>query len=266
MDNMSRTRSSRAKSGDGTLIAYEQRGEGPPVVLVGGALCTAASDAPLAALLAPQFSVFTYDRRGRGASGDTAPYSVEREIEDLAAVIAQADGGAFVHGMSSGAELVLRAATAGLPITQLSVYEPPFVTSATAGAEPAAYVGRLRDLVAQGRRGDALALFLTEVGTPAEAIEGMRQTPMWAELEAVAHTLAYDHEIMGAGLVPVDRLRGLQTRVMVVDGGASPAWLREAARAVADALPHGRHRTLTGQTHEVAPQVLAPLLTEFFAA
>lgn len=264
MDDMSRTLS-KTESADGTLIAYEQRGEGPPVVLVGGALCTAATDAPLAEVLAPRFSVFTYDRRGRGASGDTAPYAVEREIEDLAAVIAQAGGSASVHGMSSGAELVLRAAAAGLPITQLSVYEPPFETSPTARQEPAAYVGRLRDLVAQGRRGDALALFLTEVGAPPEAIEGMRQTPMWAELEAVAHTLAYDHEIMGTGLVPVDRLGALHTRVMVVDGGASPAWLREAARAVAHALPRGRHRTLTGQTHEVAPQVLAPVLTEFFA-
>jgi hypothetical protein len=216
-------------------------------------------------VLAPHFSVFTYDRRGRGASGDTAPYAVEREIEDLAAVIAQAGGSASVHGMSSGAELVLRAAAAGLPITQLSVYEPPFETSPTARQEPAAHVGRLRDLVAQGRRGDALALFLTEVGAPPEAIEGMRQTPMWAELEAVAHTLAYDHEIMGTGLVPVDRLGALHTRVMVVDGGASPAWLRKAARAVAHALPRGRHRTLTGQTHEVAPQVLAQVLTEFFA-
>ncbi|MGW3627471.1 alpha/beta fold hydrolase [Streptomyces sp. NPDC000880] len=264
MDSTSRTLS-KTESGDGTLIAYEQRGEGPSVVLVGGALCTAATDGPLAALLASHFSVFTYDRRGRGASGDTAPYAVEREIEDLAAVIAQAGGSAFVHGMSSGAELVLRAAAAGLPITQLSVYEPPFETSATAGQEPAAYVGRLRDLLARGRRGDALALFMTEVGTPA-AVEGMRQTPMWAELEAVAHTLAYDHEIMGTGLVPVDRLRALHTRAMVVDGGASPARMREAARAVADALPRGRHRTLTGQTHEVAPQVLAPVLTDFFAA
>lgn len=262
---MSRTLN-RAESRDGTLIAYEQRGEGPPVVLVGGALCTAASDAPLASLLAPHFRVFTYDRRGRGASGDTAPYTVEREIEDLATVIAETGGNASVHGMSSGAALALKAAAAGLPIAQLSVYEPPFDPGVSAREQPAAYVGQLRQLVTQGRRGEALALFLTEVGMDQEALEGMRQTPIWADMEAVAHTLVHDHEVMGNGHVPVRLLRSVTQRVMVVDGGASPAWMREAARVVSDSLPHGRHRTLTGQTHEVAPQALAPLLTEFFSA
>ncbi|MET7618584.1 alpha/beta fold hydrolase [Streptomyces sp. NPDC005408] len=253
------------KSGDGTLIAYEQQGEGRPLVLVGGALCTAASDAPLAALLASAFSVFTYDRRGRGASGDTAPYAVEREIEDLGAVIAAAGGTASVHALSSGAALALKAAAAGLPITQLSVYEPPFTTDPATREEPAAYGTQLGELVAQGRPDDALALFLKETGIPPEDVEGMRQTPMWAEKEAVAHTLPYDHEVMGNGQVPVDVLHSVTQRVMVVDGGASPGWLRDAARAVSSALPRGRHRTLTGQTHEAAPQVLAPVLTEFFA-
>ncbi|MGW0557904.1 alpha/beta fold hydrolase [Streptomyces sp. NPDC002926] len=265
MDNSSRT-PNRAKSGDGTLIAYEQwGGAGPPVVLVGGALCTGATDAPLAALLAPQFSVFTYDRRGRGASGDTAPYGVEREIEDLAAVLAAAGGSASVHAISSGAALALRAAAAGLPITQLSVYEPPFTTNPASREEPAAYVARLRELVERGRPGDALALFLTETGMSPAAIEGMRRTPMWAEIEAVAHTLPYDHEIMGDGHVPVEQLLSIAQQVLVVGGGASPDRLRDAARVVSECLPRGRHRTLTGQTHEVTPQVLAPLLAEFFA-
>ena len=132
--------------------------------------------------------------------------------------------------------------------------------------ERAAQSARLRELVEQGRPGDALALFLAGTGMPPEAVEGMRQTPMWAGLEAVAHTLPYDHEMMGDGRVPVEQLRTIAQRVMVVDGGASPDWLRDAARAVSECLPRGRHRTLTGQTHEVAPHVLAPLLTEFFAA
>ncbi|MEV6393214.1 alpha/beta hydrolase [Streptomyces sp. NPDC051907] len=267
MDDTNKT-PSRAKSADGTLIAYEQRGEGPPVVLVGGALCTAASDAPLASLLASRFSVFTYDRRGRGASGDTAPYAVEREVEDLAAVIAQAGGEASVHGMSSGGALALRAACDGLPIERLSVYEPPFETSPAvpaADGEWAAYGVRLRELVAEGRLADALALFLRTAGMPAQTLAEMRLAPMWSDLEAVAHTLVYDREVLGDGRAPLERLRSVDQRVMVVDGGASPGWLRETARTVSDSLPRGRHCTLTGQTHEVAPHVLAPVLEEFLA-
>ncbi|MFF8954378.1 alpha/beta fold hydrolase [Streptomyces sp. NPDC014894] len=265
MDNMSRTLS-KARSGDGTLVAYEQRGEGPPLVLVGGALCTAATDAPLAALLAPRFRVVTYDRRGRGASGDTAPYAVEREIEDLTAVLEDVGDDVSVHGMSSGGGLALRAAAAGAPIAQLSVYEPPFTPSVQAGPRPAAYVARLRELLAAGRRSEALAVFLGEAGMPTETMGHLRGSPLWAELEAVAHTLPYDHEVMGDGSVPVGMLRGVGIRVMVVDGGASPPWMRDAARLVSLALPRGRHRTLTGQTHEVAPHVLAPVLEGFFAA
>ncbi|MFI1394793.1 alpha/beta fold hydrolase [Streptomyces sp. NPDC020681] len=265
MDKTSRTLD-KAESGDGTLIAYEQRGDGPPLVLVSGALCTAATDAPLAGLLAARFGVFTYDRRGRAGSGDTAPYAVEHEIEDLAAVIVAAGGSACVHGMSSGGALALRAAAAGLPITQLSVYEPPYSPTVKTDEEPAPYERRMRELLAEDRRGDALALFLGEAGMQPDVVDGMRQTPMWAGMEALAHTLAYDHDVMGNGAVPAAMLRGTGTRVMVVDGGASPSWLREAARLVAEELPRGRHRTLTGQTHEVSPQVLAPLLTEFFTA
>lgn len=255
----------KAESADGTLIAYERRGSGPALVLVGGALCTAASDAPLAELLAPHFSVFTYDRRGRGASGDTAPYAVRREIEDLAAVIGAAGGRAAVHGMSSGAALALRAAAAGLPITQLSVYEPPFETDPVAAHDNTEYDGRMPALLAEGRRGDALAAFMAATRMTEETIAGLRLLPVWSGMEALAHTLVYDHEVMGDGMVPTGLLATVTARVMVVDGGASPVGMREAARAVATALPRGRHRTLTGQTHEVAPHVLAPTLVRFFA-
>ncbi|NWF25174.1 alpha/beta fold hydrolase [Streptomyces sp. PKU-EA00015] len=264
MENSSRTLN-RTESADGTRIVYEQRGEGPALVLVGGALCTAASDAPLAELLAERFTVFTYDRRGRGSSGDTAPYAVEREAEDLAAVIAQAGGCALVHGTSSGAALALRAASDGLPIAMLSVYEPPFETDPELREARRSYEARMRALLAEGRPGDALAEFLGAVGMPPEALWGLRQLPVWADMEALAPTLAYDHEVMGDGSVPAARLAAVTERVLVVDGGASPAGMREAARAVAAALPRGRHRTLTGQRHEVAPHVLAPTLIDFFA-
>ncbi|MFE7131261.1 alpha/beta fold hydrolase [Streptomyces sp. NPDC057638] len=264
MDNTIRTLD-EARSADGTRIVYERRGDGPALVLVGGALGTAANDEPLAALLAARFAVHIYDRRGRGASGDTAPYAVEREIEDLAAVVAAAGTDVSVHGLSSGGGLALRAAAAGVPIGRLSVYEPPFNPVARIGQRPAASVRHLTELVARGRRAAALSLFLTEAGMPADTLARLTHTPLWAELEAVAHTLPYDHAVMGNGAVPTRRLFRVGIPVMVVDGGASPPWTREAARLVARALPRGRHRTLTGQTHEVAPHVLAPVLEEFFA-
>ncbi|MFD8964139.1 alpha/beta fold hydrolase [Streptomyces sp. NPDC059568] len=255
-----------AKSGDGTPIAYRRMGEGPPVILVGGALNTAESQAPLAKLLAPVFEVLIYDRRGRGASGDTAPYAVEREIEDLAALIVEAGGSASVYGISSGAALVLEAAAAGLTVTQLAVYEPPYATGPADLAEYATYAERLSELLARGQRAEAVELFMSVVGVAPEMIAGIRRSPMWPDLTALAETLAYDNAVLGPGLVPAERLKSIRTRAVVVDGGCSPVLLRNAARSVAKALPRGRHRTLTGQTHDVAPHVLAPVLKEFFAA
>ncbi|QDY79151.1 alpha/beta fold hydrolase [Streptomyces qinzhouensis] len=254
----------RARSADGTLIAYERRGDGPPLVLVGGALATAASDAPLAELLSARFTVLTYDRRGRGGSGDRAAYAVEREIEDLAAVIDAAGGAARVHGTASGGALALRAAAAGVPIAHLSVYEPPYDPAVRPGHAPGPHRARTRELIAGGRPGDAVALYLARTGTPDHLVAWMRRSPAWPGLEAVAHTLPYDDAVTGDGSVPVRLLRGVPVRVMVADGGASPAAVREAARLVAEALPRGRHRTLTGQTHEVSPHVLAPVLETFF--
>ncbi|QGV78370.1 alpha/beta fold hydrolase [Streptomyces ficellus] len=255
-------------SGDGTLLAYERRGEGPPLVLVSGALGTRASEAALAGLLAPHFTTYTYDRRGRGDSGDGAGppvrHAVEREVDDLAAVIATAGGGAAVHGTSSGGALALEAAAAGLPITRLSVYEPPYDTDPAARDGFTERAQRLGRLLADGRRGDALALFLSD--TPAAELAGLRASPQWPALEALAHTLPYDHAVLGDSLVPAARLAAVTARVLVIDGGASPAWLRDTARAVAHALPNARHSTLTGQTHAVTPQVLAPSLTAFFTA
>ncbi|MFJ2115168.1 MULTISPECIES: alpha/beta fold hydrolase [unclassified Streptomyces] len=256
----------KVKSGDGTTIAYRRSGEGPPVIVVGGAFSTAASEAPLAELLAPSLSVITYDRRGRGASGDTGPYAVERETEDLAALLEEAGGSASLFGVGSGAALVLEAAAAGLPVTQLAVYEPPYATDPAELPHRAAYTERLTGLLARGRRDKAVELSLAAMGLAPVMTTALARSPRWRQLTALAHTLAYDNALLGRGLIPVERLSTVGTRAMVVDGGASPPPPRNAARAVAGALRRGRHRTLTGQTHEVAPHVLAPVLEEFFTA
>ncbi|MFC8275091.1 alpha/beta fold hydrolase [Streptomyces sp. NPDC057271] len=258
MDEMSGTPHrvrGRVRSADGTRIAYERRGEGVPVILVGGALSTAGTEQPLADLLAPHYAVVTYDRRGRGGSGDTGPYGVRREIDDLAALIDEVGGRAFVHGVSSGGALALAAAGGGVPIERLSVFEPPFSTEAGARDAFAWQRRRLAGLLDRGQHGAAVEMFLGEGAGPAR--EGPR-------VEAVAHTLVYDHEVLGDGTVPAARLGRVHTRVLVVDGGSSPARTRRAALAIAKALPRGRHRTLTGQTHQVAPHVLAPVLEDFF--
>lgn len=257
-------------SKDGTRIACDRTGAGPALVHVGGALNDCGAGAALAGLLARRHTVLTYDRRGRGDSGDTQPYSVDREIEDLAAVIDAAGGAAAVYGMSSGAVLALRAAARGLPITRLALYEPPFHSGHDDRLTRArAYHTELAVLLADGRRGDALALFMTGVGMPEEMVRQMRDAPMWPALEALAPTLAYDSAVMddaAGGAMPEALIERVTVPALVLDGGDSPAWMRDTARRVAALLPAGTHRTLGGQTHDVAPEVLAPVLAEFLAA
>lgn len=255
-------------SKDGTTIAFDRSGQGPALILVGGAFQNRAIDPPtaqLAALLAEQFTVFHYDRRGRGESSDTQPYAMEREIEDLEALIHEAGGSACVFGMSSGGALALDAAARGLAITRLAVYEVPF-NSGDEQARRAAesYTKQLTALLNEGRRGDAVALAMTTWGAPAEAIAGMRQTPIWSLFEVVAPTLAYDNDIMGDGAVPAQRLAAIRVPTLVMAGGLSPAFMQDAAQTVAHALLNAQLRTLEGQTHDVAPQILAPVLVEFF--
>ncbi|MFE9625012.1 alpha/beta fold hydrolase [Streptomyces sp. NPDC006527] len=253
-------------SRDGTSLAYEVRGQGPAVVLVSGAMSTGATVAPLAGLLARRFTAVRYDRRGRGESGDTAPYAVEREVEDLAALIDVVGGEAALYGVSSGGALVLEAAASGLPVSRVAVYETPYADFSDGGAEErAVYTRRLTEALGQGRRGDAVELFLRLTGLAEAMIQGARQSPMWAGMEAIAPTLAYDDAVMGDGLVPRERLASVGVPVLAVAGAESPAWMREAARAVADAVPQGAYRALEGQTHMVDPNVLAPVLSEFFA-
>jgi len=226
-------------SKDGTLLAVGSVGAGPAVVCVGGALNDRGSTAPVAAAMTG-FTVYSYDRRGRGDSGDTQPYAVAREIEDLAAVIEEAGGSAMVYGMSSGGVLALRAAVAGVPITRLALYEPPL----DAPAGPPDYTARL----ASATPAEALELFLGEVmRMPPEALAGMRQSPMWLALEAVAPTLRYDNEVMADGRIP--DVSGLTTPTTVLAGTASPDWMRETAATLAKALPNGTTALLQNQTH-----------------
>ncbi|MEU8246878.1 alpha/beta hydrolase [Nonomuraea sp. NPDC048916] len=255
-------------SKDGTAIAFDRTGSGPALVYVAGALCDRATGAALAERLAPRFTVFCYDRRGRGDSGDTPPYAVEREVEDLAAVIDAAGGRAAVYGISSGAALALDSAAQGLAVTRLALYEPPFnPDDEELRIEAKAYAARLAEVLAEGRRAAALELFLSIVGTPAEVIGQMRHAPMWAALETLAPTLAYDSAVMGdaatGGAVPVERAATTTVPTLVMAGGASPAWMRDVARLVAGALPSGEYRVLDGQTHDVAADVLADALIDW---
>jgi pimeloyl-ACP methyl ester carboxylesterase len=253
-------------SRDGTPLAYQRTGEGPAVVLISGAMSTGATTAPLAAALKDRFDVVVYDRRGRGASGDTPPYAVAREVEDLAALIEAVGGEAALYGMSSGGALALEAAASGLPVRRVAVYETPFADFSAGGAEErAAYTENLTRALAEGRRGDAVELFLRLTGLAPEMIAGARQSPMWADMEAIAPSLAHDDAVMGDGLVPRERLREVTVPVLALAGARSPAWLREAARAVAEAAPQGTYRALENQNHMVEPQVLGLVLAEFFA-
>ncbi|MCX5377503.1 alpha/beta fold hydrolase [Streptomyces sp. NBC_00091] len=261
----------KAVSRDGTVIAYDRTGEGPALVLVGGAYQVREDPrwAVLAGLLGDRFTVVTYDRRGRGDSGDTAPYAVEREIEDLAAVIAELEGPVRVMGMSSGAVLALEAAAHGVPIAELALYEPPFVVDDSRLPVPADYIGRLEAALADGRRDDAVTLMLTAaVNIPAEYLGPMRDSVVWGHFTALAHTLPYDARVMGDTMtgrpLPADRWAGVRIPVLAIGGGASDPWLRSGARALAGLLPAGRHRTLEGQTHDVDPAALAPALAEFY--
>jgi pimeloyl-ACP methyl ester carboxylesterase len=257
-------------SKDGTTIAFDQSGQGPVLILVDGALQYRAFDQgmrQLADLLAPHFTVIHHDRRGRGDSTDTLPYAVEREIEDIAALIDQAGGSAFLFGISSGASLAFEAALAlGGKVKKLAMFEAPYNSDHTAKQTWQEYTKRLADLLAAQRRGDAVALFMQLVGAPADSIDGMRQHPIWPLFEAVAPTLAYDHiAILGEdAAVPVERATRLAVPTLLLDGSASYPFMHETAVALANAMPNAQQRTLAGQTHEVAPEALAPVLIEFF--
>ncbi len=258
----------QVSSADGTTIAYELLGEGRPVIVVGGATCDRARMRGVSSALAEHFAVVNYDRRGRGDSGDTQPFAPEREVEDLAALIEAAGGRASLYGHSSGSAVVLRAVVAGLPVERFVMHEPPY------GPEPddeaRDYHRELHRLLAEDRRGDAIALFFSGTGMPDEMLDEMRASPMWASLEALAPTLAYDSAAMAddeGGGVPHELLAAAPAVPgLVLIGGDSPDWFLDAGRAIAAGLPDGTFRELPGEDHVVEPERLAPVLREFLAA
>jgi pimeloyl-ACP methyl ester carboxylesterase len=259
-------------SADGTTIAYETVGTGPALILVDGALCYRdfGPARSLAQALSDSYTVYLYDRRGRGASGDTPPWSPDREIEDLAAVLAAAGGSAHVFGSSSGGVLAADAANELPGITKLALYEPPFIVDDTREPREASFVPDMEALIARGNRSGAVKKFMRHVGAPSIMVNLMALTPLWRKLKAVAPTLPYDLRILGdtGRGVPLDadRWSGVTVPAIVIDGGKSPQYMRNAARALSEALPKAAYRTLPGQTHMIKADAVAPAVKEFFGA
>ena len=257
-------------SKDGTAIAFDRTGRGPALIVVDGALCYRASgpSAPLAAVLAPHFTVYTYDRRGRGDSTDTAPYTIEREVEDIAALIAEADGQAYVYGCSSGAVLALEAANRLQGIRRLALYEAPFVVDDTLSAMPDNYLPQLKAMVAEDRRSDAVKFFMKRVGVPGFFLVLMPMMPVWGKLKSVAPTLVYDitlvHDFQKGKPLPKDQWGRVTMPTLVGVGGKSPAWMRNGMRNLAGVLPNAKHQVLEGQTHMVKAQAVAQAVVPFF--
>lgn len=260
-------------SKDGTKNAFDKVGSGPAVILVNGAIAYRALDpslAHLADLLGQHFTVYNYDRRGRGDSGDTQPFAREREIEDLQALVEDAGDKAMIFGFSSGAVVSLDAAAVTPGMTRVGVYEPALIVDDSRQPVPADYTEHLTRLAAEGKRDEVVEYFLTQAaGIPAEYIGGMKQDQAtWSGMTGVGHTIAYDAAFVGTLMqgkpLPIDRWVKVTVPVLVVDGGASDAWVHHAADALANVLPYASRHTLAGQTHMVGPNVLAPVIIEFF--
>jgi len=266
---------SSVTSRDGTTIAFERAGAGPPLILVAAALSDRRDSRKLATLLAPSFTVINYDRRGRGASGDTHPYEVEREVEDIEALVKDVGGSAFLFGSSSGAVLALEAAARGIGVEKMALFEPPFVVDERDRRPPAGFDEHVEALVAADRRAEAVTYFMTQgIGMPAAFVWGMRLMPRtWSSMKAMASTIPYDVAIVGdtrAGKpLPADRWHAVLAPTLVLDGGKSPEGTRRASAALAGILPDAQHRTIDGLSHGavvMAPKKLVPALRAFYLA
>jgi pimeloyl-ACP methyl ester carboxylesterase len=252
-------------SADGTRIAFDREGEGPPLILVSGLLCSRTTTAALASELASQFTVINYDRRGRGESGDTPPYAVGREVEDLAALMAAAGGAAAVYGHSSGAGLAVHAAASGLPVTRLVLHEPPYSSDDEASRQGARDLAtQVEAVLAQGHRREAVALFFRASGLPAALVAELGEDPGRI---AAADTMVYDFAVMGeivqGGAIPEDLVQRITIPTLVLAGGASPDFFRETAERVAALLPQGQYVVLQAQDHGAPADIVAPVVARF---
>jgi len=249
------------ESADGTRIALDRSGSGPPLVIVLGAFGDRSTSKPLAALVARRYTVYEYDRRGRGESGNGRPIAIEREVEDLAAVVAAAGEAPFVYGHSSGGSLALEAAARGVQMRRLAVYEPPY----TGDHDPGPEFGRhLDELVATGRRDQAAEQWLAVTGTPPPIIESIKAGAGWGRRQALAHTLSQDLRLANNGRVPVERLERIDVPVLAIAGAASPPWAPLTTAILAGSLPHAGERIVDGQQHIPAAAVIAAILEDFF--
>jgi pimeloyl-ACP methyl ester carboxylesterase len=252
-----------ARSQDGTRIAFERQGNGPALIVVSGALAERNGGKPLAGKLSHRLTVYTYDRRGRGDSSDTKPYAVDREIEDLGALIEQAGQKAYLYGVSSGAALSLQAAAklGSTRVPKLAVYDAPY---GQGEADFNEQKERINQLVHTGKPGDAAAFFFSAIGTPPQVLEDMKRSPQWQGISKMDFTLAYDYAVLGSGSVP-DSVEQIAVPTLVMNGEKSLPFMSATAKRIAELIPNAQHKTLQGQAHQAAPDVVAPLLTEFFS-
>ena len=255
-------------SRDGTLIAYTRMGSGPLLILVNGALGYRGMSFARKASeeFAKHFTIIDYDRRGRGESGDSKPYDVMREVEDLAALVQDAaEEPCYVFAQSSGAALALRAAAEGVPMKALIAYEPPYMVGNPKDRPAADYGKRVAGLIAEGRRDEAVKLFMVTVGLPRFAVAIMKLFPVWKEMRAVAHTIPYDAAVMGGFDLPAETLASIRIPVVAVAGEKTTPTLKRAVQEVAGIVPGAQHRVAPNMSHAIKPAALAPLLRDWFA-
>ena len=257
-------------SKDGTRIAFDKSGKGAAIIIVNGALGFREfyGDKPLVAALSNDFTIYTYDRRGRGESTDTKPYAAEKEIEDVEALIDDAGGSSFLYGVSSGAALALHVAARvdSAKVPKLALYEPPYGSNNEKDkADFASQKNRINELLRDGQSGDAAAFFVTSLGTPPETVEELRKSPDWPFMQRVEHTLAYDYNVLGDGAIPVEIAKTLKMPVLIMNGGKSFDFMRDTAESLSKVIPNAQWKVLKDQTHQVSPEVLAPVLRAFFS-
>jgi pimeloyl-ACP methyl ester carboxylesterase len=268
-DNKKQDDMAQIKSKDGTRIAFDKTGSGPAIIVVNGALSyrEVYSDNPLVSALSKDFTIYTYDRRGRGESTDTKPYNVEREIEDIEALINDAGGSAHLYGVSSGAALSLLAAArlGEAKVPKLVLYEPPYVTVSEKDKQHFENQGkRIGEMIKSGNRGDAMAFHFTAIGTPPEALEKLRKTPEWPLMENVEHTLAYDYAVLNDGAIPVDAAKGATMPALVMYGEKSFDFMKDVAKNLSKTMPNAEWKALKDQAHQPSPKIIVPVLAEFF--